>query len=118
MPLLDLDTLNELYPDREGRRDFLQRAKDILCADRQALQHALARHAYEESHHLAHRLQGTTSFLTGEPEQCAAIFAPLGDVLARRGLTDTATHAAQAKVLDHLVELEEALQEQLSADCA
>jgi hypothetical protein len=118
MPLLDLDTLNELYPDREGRRDFLQRAKDILCADRQALQHALARHAYEESHHLAHRLQGTASFLTGEPEQCATVFAPLGGVLAQRGLTDTATHAAATKVLDHLVELEKALREQLAADCA
>ncbi|CAM3628881.1 hypothetical protein [Bordetella flabilis] len=118
MPLLDLDTLNELYPDREGRRDFLQRAKDILGADRRALQDALARHAYEESHHLAHRLQGTASFLTGEPEHSAAIFAPLGDVLAQRRLTDTGTHAAQAKVLDHLAELEKALQEQLAADCA
>jgi hypothetical protein len=118
MPLLDLDTLNELYPDREGRRDFLQRARDLLHADRQALQDALAQHAYEQGCDLTHRLQGTASFLTGEPELSAAVFAPLGDALAQRRTTDTEVQAAQAKVFDHLIALEHALEEQLSADPA
>lgn len=61
--LLDIGTLNELYPDPQARSGFLRRARRILRTDRVALQRALNRHAYDEAHGLAHRIQGTIAFL-------------------------------------------------------
>ncbi|CAM3759910.1 hypothetical protein [Bordetella bronchialis] len=113
MPL-DLDTLTDLYPDPEGRRQFLQRALDILREDRQALQDALGRHAYGQAAELAHRLQGSVAFLTGEPEHCARILLPLQHA-SRRGQSAECQQARTA-AMELLVALESAMEQSLSPD--
>ena len=112
--LLDLHTLTELYPAPEGRRQFLRRALEILREDRAALQDALAGHAYVRAGELAHRIQGSAAFLTGKPEQSAAILLPLEQAI-KRGLPP-ATRDAQATVMDHLVMLESAIEQEIRAD--
>lgn len=112
--LLDLDTLAELYPVREGRNQFLQRALQILREDREALQGALRRHAYAQAGELAHRLQGSAAFLTGDPEQCAAILLPL-EQAARQGLARAAWDAL-AHAVDQLITLESAIEQAIRAD--
>lgn len=112
--LLDLSTLTELYPGREGRRQFLQRALEIMREDRQALRDTLERHAYAEAGELAHRLQGSAAFLTGDPEQCAAILVPL-EQAARKGLA-TVAQDTLATALSHLMALESAIEQEIQAD--
>jgi HPt (histidine-containing phosphotransfer) domain-containing protein len=62
--LLHLETLQELYPEEQGRLAFLQRAHAVLRADRIALQDALDSNAYDTARELVHRLQGSASFLS------------------------------------------------------
>lgn len=112
--LLDLDTLTELYPDSPGRRDFLRRAADILHVDRLGLQDALMQHDRERAGDLVHRLQGTSSFLTGAPERAAAIFLPLADALLQYRPDEI--DAAYGEVDCHLVALESALGELTAPD--
>lgn len=108
MPLqLDLHTLTELYPSPGERRQFLQRALEILREDRAALQYALAGHACERAAELAHRLQGSVAFLTGEPEQAAAILRPLERAI-KQGLPPDSRDIELA-ALDHLMTLESAM---------
>jgi hypothetical protein len=115
MPMrLDLDTLIELYPALDGRRSFLQRAMDILRDDRLALQDALARHAYAQAGELAHRVQGSVAFLTGEPERSAEIVRPLEQAI-RQGLP-ASSRDTQATVLEHLMALESAIGQAISRD--
>jgi hypothetical protein len=111
---LDSDTLIELYPDPDGRRRFLRRAMEILRADRTALQDALASDACATAAELAHRLQGTAAFLTGDPERSAAILAALDQAVRQRRLHDT--HALQTRALDYLAELESAIARCVSPD--
>jgi hypothetical protein len=105
--VLDLDTLRELYPDAEARCGFLRRARDILQADRVALQQALAQHAYETARELAHRIQGSTAFLAGSTELPIKIFHDLIKALHRK---DTAwAQANRASVFRFLTHLEDEL---------
>lgn len=112
--LLDLHTLTELYPAPEGRRQFLQRALEILREDRAALQDALARRAYVRAGELAHRIQGSAAFLTGKPEQSAAILHPLEQAI-KQGLP-SGTRDTQATVLDQLITLESAIEQVIRTD--
>ncbi|CAM3702914.1 HPt domain-containing protein [Bordetella sputigena] len=102
--LLDLQTLTELYPDPAGRRQFLRRAMEILRDDRQDLQRALAGRACERAGDLAHRLQGSVAFLTGQPEQAAAILHPLSRAI-KQGLP-AGSRLDQDAALEHLRKLE------------
>lgn len=102
--LLDLQTLTELYPDLEGRRQFLRRAMEILRDDRQDLQRALAGRACARAGDLTHRLQGSVAFLTGQPEQAAAILLPLTKAI-KQGLP-AESRQVQDTALEHLRTLE------------
>lgn len=105
--LLDIDTLRELYPDTEARCGFLRRARDILRADRIALQQELAQHSYETARELAHRIQGSTAFLTGSTELPIRIFHDLIKALHRRDMTRA--HANRSQVFSFLTQLEDEL---------
>jgi hypothetical protein len=105
--LLNLDTLTELYPDPEGRRQFVRRAMEILHNDRLALQEAVASLAYARAGELAHRLQGTAAFLTSDPEHAAAVLLPLNHAIRQGHMADTL--AAQKDVLRYLIALEAAM---------
>jgi HPt (histidine-containing phosphotransfer) domain-containing protein len=105
--LIDLDMLTELYPAPEARRQFLRRAVELMQEDRLAMQDALTRHAYVQAGELAHRLQGSAAFLTGKPEQSAAILLPLGQAIKQELPADF--RDMQATVMDYLLALESAI---------
>jgi hypothetical protein len=107
--LLDLDTLTELYPDPDGRRQFLLRAIEILHNDRLALEKALTDQAYAQASELAHRLQGTAAFMTGDPTRPADMLLPLSQAIKQRNLADM--RATQTEVLHYLIALESAMEQ-------
>ncbi|MFC4274604.1 hypothetical protein [Achromobacter aloeverae] len=81
--LLDIELLRDLYPDPQARCRFLRRAHDVLRADRQALQAAMARRDHGDARQLAHRLQGTAAFLNGARESTLELFRALNQALAQ-----------------------------------
>ncbi|OZI23667.1 hypothetical protein CAL26_09540 [Bordetella genomosp. 9] len=106
--LLDLHTLTELYPDRAGRRQFLRRAVEILRDDRQDLRRALAGRACDRAGDLAHRIQGSVAFLTGQPEQAASMLLPLARAI-KQGLPP-GSQQVQDTAQAHLLALESTME--------
>jgi HPt (histidine-containing phosphotransfer) domain-containing protein len=92
--LLHLETLQELYPDEQGRRAFLLRAHAILRADRIALQNALASKAYGTARELVHRLQGSASFLSVPANAPIDALCALSRALQHREPANVRRHTA------------------------
>ncbi|ARP81095.1 hypothetical protein CAL12_09730 [Bordetella genomosp. 8] len=106
--LLDLQTLAELYPDRAGRCQFLRRAVEILRDDRRDLRRALAGRACARAGDLAHRIQGSVAFLTGQPEQAASLLQPLARAI-KQGLPP-GSQQVQDIAQAHLLALESTIE--------